>query len=84
MKILRSRLHEAKMEKKRKELNQLEENKAEIAWGSQIRSYIFHPYNLVKDHRSKYETSNVNYVMDGNINEFIRNYLLSNVELNNE
>ena len=54
-------------------------NKKDISWGSQIRSYIFHPYNLVKDHRTKSETSNTNAVMDGNINNFIKSYLLRNI-----
>ena len=67
-----------------KEKNDLNADKKDIGWGSQIRSYIFHPYNLVKDHRSKYENSNINLIMDGNINEFIRSYLLSNMEMNNE
>ena len=49
--------------------------KKDISWGSQIRSYIFHPYNLVKDHRTKNETSNINAVMDGEINSFIKSYL---------
>ena len=84
MKILKSKVYQLMKDEIDKEKDTLNIEKKDIGWGSQIRSYIFHPYNLVKDHRSKYETSNVNYVMDGNINEFIRNYLLSNVELNNE
>ena len=50
------------------------------AWGSQIRSYVFHPYNLVKDHRTKHETSNTQAVMDGDIDIFIRSFLLSKLE----
>ena len=84
MKILKSKVYQLMKDELDKEKDTLNIEKKDIGWGSQIRSYIFHPYNLVKDHRSKYETSNVNYVMDGNINEFIRKYLLSNVELNNE
>ena len=57
--------------------------KKEIAWGSQIRSYVFHPYNLIKDHRTKYETSNIQKVLDGNIDEYIKEYLLFNMEKNN-
>ena len=54
--------------------------KKEIAWGSQIRSYVFHPYNMVKDHRTKCESSNIQAVMDGNIDAFIRAYLLAKLE----
>ncbi len=75
MKILKSRLYEAEMEKKRKELDQLEENKAEIAWGSQIRSYVLHPYRLVKDHRTKMEIGDVDSVLNGQLDPFINEYL---------
>ena len=60
--------------------NKLTKEKKNIGWGSQIRSYVFHPYNLVKDHRTKYETSNIQSVVDGNIDNFIRSYLLKNME----
>ena len=66
----------------RNEKNKLNESKADIAWGSQIRSYIFHPYNMIKDHRTKYETSNTSQVLDGDLNNFIRKYLLYNMEKN--
>jgi len=59
MKILKSKLYELKMEEKRKELNALEDSKADIAWGSQIRSYVLHPYRLAKDHRTKQEVGDV-------------------------
>jgi peptide chain release factor 2 len=72
MKILAARLYKLKEEEQRKEQQKMEENKKDIAWGSQIRSYIFHPYNLVKDHRSGYETSNTQAVMDGHLEPFIR------------
>ena len=79
MKILMSRLYQKKKEEERERLQQLEETKKEIAWGSQIRSYVFHPYNMVKDHRTKVETSNIQDVMDGNLDMFIHAYLMENV-----
>ena len=54
------------------DINQKNDSKKDISWGSQIRSYIFHPYNLIKDHRTKYETSNVNSVMDGDLDSFMK------------
>ncbi len=76
MKILMSRLYQKKMEEEQAKLDAIEKNKKDIAWGSQIRSYIFHPYNMVKDHRTKTETSNVQAVMDGDLDEFITSYLM--------
>ncbi len=75
MKILKSKLYEVEMEKKREELNRLEESKADIAWGSQIRSYVLHPYRMVKDHRTKLEIGNVDPVLDGDIDPFISTFL---------
>ena len=75
LKILRSKLYEHEMEKKRKEQDKLEESKADIAWGSQIRSYVLHPYRMAKDHRTKLERGNVDAVLDGDIDEFINAYL---------
>ena len=75
MKILKSRLYELEMEKKRKALDQLEDSKAEIAWGSQIRSYVLHPYRLVKDHRTKVEVGDVDSVLNGQLDSFINEYL---------
>jgi peptide chain release factor 2 len=75
MRILKSRLYELEMEKKRAETAQLEESKRDISFGSQIRNYVLHPYRLVKDVRTKYETSDVDSVLDGDIDEFIRQYL---------
>ncbi|MFZ5518822.1 MAG: peptide chain release factor 2 [Candidatus Zhuqueibacterota bacterium] len=78
MKILLSRLYQKQREEEEKKLAELEKTKKEIAWGSQIRSYVFHPYNLVKDHRTKEETSNIQDVMDGNLDAFIQAYLKMN------
>ncbi len=75
-KILRSRLYDLELEKKRKQLQAVEDAKMEIAWGSQIRSYVLHPYRLVKDHRTKYETSNTDRVLDGEIDDFIYQFLV--------
>ncbi len=76
-KILRARLYQLEREKKAEKLAQLESIKKKIEWGSQIRSYVFHPYNLIKDHRTNYETSNVQAVMDGDLDAFIQEYLSS-------
>lgn len=75
MKILRSRLYEHYQRKEEEKLNKLEAQKTDIAWGHQIRSYVFHPYKLIKDHRTNHETSQIDKVMDGEINEFIYAYL---------
>jgi peptide chain release factor 2 len=77
MKILKSRLYQRKLEEERAKKQKLEESKTGISWGNQIRSYVFHPYNMVKDHRTDYETSDIQGVMDGDLNEFIHAYLLS-------
>ena len=77
MKMLRSKLYQLEKEKEQAKLDKIENSKKKIEWGSQIRSYVFHPYNLVKDHRTDYETSNTQAVMDGDIDEFIKSYLLN-------
>ncbi len=77
MKILQSRLYQLEKEKERERLEEIEESKKEIEWGSQIRSYVFQPYRLVKDHRTGTEVGNVDAVMDGEIDLFIRNYLVN-------
>jgi peptide chain release factor 2 len=78
MKMLKSKLYQLEKEKEQEKLNKIESSKKKIEWGSQIRSYVFHPYNMVKDHRTDYETSNTQAVMDGNIDEFIKSYLMAN------
>ncbi len=75
MRILKSRLYELEMEKRRAETAQLEETKRDISFGSQIRNYVMHPYRLAKDVRTKHETSDVDAVLDGDIDEFINQYL---------
>ena len=80
MKILKARMYQQKMEEIQAFQETLAGQKKDIGWGSQIRSYVFHPYNMVKDHRTKCETSNIQSVMDGNIDEFINAYLLSKLE----
>ena len=75
MKMLKSKLYQLELEKQNAELDEVEKSKMKIEWGSQIRSYVFHPYNMVKDHRTNEETSNVQAVMDGEINQFIKAFL---------
>jgi peptide chain release factor 2 len=77
MKMLKSRLYQQRKEEEEKRLDELEAKKREIAWGSQIRSYVFHPYKMVKDLRTDIETSNVPAVMDGDIDDFIKGYLMA-------
>jgi len=77
MKMLRSKLYLMEKAKQLEKLNDIEKSKKKIEWGSQIRSYVFHPYNMVKDHRTNFETSDTQSVMDGKIDEFIRAYLLN-------
>ncbi len=76
MKILRSKLYEFELEKKRAVNKKLEDSKLDIDFGSQIRSYVLHPYRLIKDHRTKHEVGDVDRVLNGDINEFIRAFLL--------
>ncbi|WP_102715445.1 peptide chain release factor 2 [Paenibacillus castaneae] len=75
MKMLRSKLYDRKIEEQKKHLADIRGDQSEIAWGSQIRSYVFHPYSMVKDHRTSVETGNVGAVMDGDIDAFIDGYL---------
>jgi len=75
MKVLRARLFELEMEKKKDETKSIEDSKLEIAWGSQIRSYVLQPYRLAKDHRTKVEVGDVDRVLDGDLDKFIKAYL---------
>lgn len=76
LRLLKSHLYELELRKKKEEQAKLEGEKKKIEWGSQIRSYILHPYKLVKDLRTNYETSNVQGVLDGDLNDFIKSYLM--------
>ena len=75
MKILKARLYEVEQKKKEAEFNAIVGEKKDIAWGSQIRSYVFQPYQMVKDHRTGYEVGQVAAVMDGDLDGFIEAYL---------
>jgi peptide chain release factor 2 len=73
--MLKAKLFEIRQEEQLKKLEGIRGEVKEIGWGSQIRSYVFHPYNLVKDHRTNEEMGNIQAVMDGSINTFINAYL---------
>jgi len=78
--VLKARLYQRHKEEEAKKREKFDKTKKKIEWGSQIRSYVFHPYNMVKDHRTSKETSNTQAVMDGDIDQFIEAFL-SNPEL---
>ena len=80
MKMMKAKLHQLEIEKKEAEVAELRGEQKEIGWGSQIRSYVFHPYSMVKDHRTNTEIGNVQSVVDGNIDPFIDAYLRSRVQ----
>ena len=82
LKVLKSKLFQLEVEKQMLNKKELEGEKKDIGWGSQIRSYVFHPYNMIKDHRTKHEVGNIKSVMDGNIDDFIYSYLLDKMEKN--
>ncbi len=82
MKILKARLFQLELEKEKEKNQELENKKMNIGWGSQIRSYVFHPYQMVKDHRTKVEIGNTQSVMDGNLKQFISAYLLNMIQNN--
>jgi peptide chain release factor 2 len=80
MKVLKARLLQLELEKEKEANKKYEDQKMDIGWGSQIRSYVFHPYNMVKDHRTKFETGNVQAVMDGDIDQFIQEWLIQQID----
>jgi peptide chain release factor 2 len=78
--MLRSRLYEEEMRKRQALIDATNSSKKKIEWGSQIRSYVFHPYKMIKDHRTNYEVGNIGPVMDGELDGFIKAYLMSEKE----
>ena len=82
MKVLKMKLYQQKLEDQKKEMESLRGEQKDIGWGSQIRSYVFHPYSMIKDHRTNAEVTNVQPVMDGNIEYFIKEYLKSQIKTN--
>lgn len=76
LKMLKSQLYQKRKDEEEARLNAIESTKKRIEWGSQIRSYVFHPYNMVKDHRTDVETSDVHGVMDGELDDFIKGFLM--------
>ena len=79
MKLLYARLYQKQLEEEQARMDELEGTKADNAWGSQIRSYVLHPYNMIKDHRTGHETSNTTAVLDGDLDGFIQAFLLGDV-----
>jgi peptide chain release factor 2 len=77
MKILKARLYERELEMKRQEQAAVEDSKSDIAWGSQIRSYVMHPYRMIKDHRTDFETADILPVLDGALQPFVESFLMS-------
>lgn len=80
MEMLRSRLYELELRKRNELKDAVNSNKKKIEWGSQIRSYVFHPYKMIKDHRTDHEVGNIQPVMDGELDGFIKAYLMSEAE----
>ena len=76
MRVLKARLYDLRLKEQQAKLDQLGGEKKDIAFGSQIRSYVLHPYQMVKDHRTKYQVGDVNRVLDGDLDEFIKAYLM--------
>ena len=75
MSMLKARLYEFELRKRQKENDNLESSKSDIGWGHQIRSYVLHPYRMVKDNRTNYESSNPDKVLDGDLDEFLESSL---------
>jgi peptide chain release factor 2 len=82
LKILKSKLYQLQKQKLEEKKEQLIGEKKDISWGNQIRSYILHPYKVVKDHRTQFEVFKVDEVLDGEIDDFIREYLLWSYKAN--
>ena len=78
LQLLKSQLYEIKLKEKMKERDEIEANKMKIEWGSQIRNYVLHPYKLVKDVRSGYETNDTGSVLNGDLNPFLKSFLMLN------
>jgi peptide chain release factor 2 len=76
MRVLRARLFDMRLKEQQAKLDQIGGTKKDIAFGHQIRSYVLHPYQLIKDHRTKFEVGDVNRVLDGDLDEFIKAYLM--------
>jgi len=77
MKMLRSKLYDMEVQKRQQHTDKLDESKLDISFGSQIRSYVMQPYRMIKDHRTKFEVGDVDRVLDGDIDPFIRSYLMA-------
>lgn len=84
LRLLKSQLYEIALQEKQAERNQIEAEKKKIEWGSQIRNYVMHPYKLVKDVRTGYETGNVEAIMNGQIDEFLKAYLMQEGQTNDD
>ena len=84
MQMLKSQLYEIELKKKNEKRNEIESSKKKIEWGSQIRNYVLHPYKLVKDLRTGKETGNTESVLNGNIKDFLKSYLMFNTNQSNE
>jgi peptide chain release factor 2 len=81
MKMMKAKLYQLKIEEQQQELAEIRGEQKDIGWGSQIRSYVFHPYSMVKDHRTNHEIGNTSSVMDGDLDPFIDAYLRSSLAL---